>query len=124
LQHASRNIWTFEHKQCEFVIAGDDNGPQFLRLDLALFVAAHIEEFVAEANEYLASFVAPERFEASGPWHVQSIEFGRKPTAALDVFEMQLVVDGDTYGLWRVRFRYHSPPIDRYFPEQFSRQQQ
>jgi hypothetical protein len=84
---------------------------------------ARIGEFVAEANDYLAAFIVPERFQAFGPWELQGVEFGLNPADSPDVFEVMLVLDGDTYGLWGVRFGYSGPPLDRFYPVQFSRRQ-
>ena len=90
---------------------------------MAGFVAARLDEFVAEANGYLAAFVVPERFEASGEWELHGVEFGRNPADPPGTFEVLLVLDGDTYGLWGVRFALSGPPLDRYYPVQFSRRQ-
>jgi hypothetical protein len=39
------------------------------------------------------------------------------------VFEVLVVLDGDGYGLWGVRFGFFGTPLDRYYPVQFSRRQ-
>jgi hypothetical protein len=116
-------VWTFDFHSIEFVVAGGPDGPDSVRLDVARFVAARLDEFVSEANGYLAAFVVPERFEASGTWDLQSVEFGRAPDDPPDVFELMLVLDGDTYGLWGVRFKLSDPPLDCFYPVQFCRRQ-
>ena len=124
LRHlAAEGTWAYDHRGAEFVVAGEPDGPDHARLDVAGFVAARLDEFVAEANGYLSAFVVPERFEGSGPWELQGVEFGRNAIDASEVFEVLLVLDGDTYGLWGVRFVPSGPPLDRYYPVQFSRRQ-
>ncbi len=116
-------VWAYTHCGGEFVVAGGRGGPDPARLDLAGFVAARIEEFMAEANSYLSAFVVPERFEASGPWELHGVEFGRNPADLSSGFEILLVLDGDTYGLWGVRYALSGPPLDRFYPVQFKRRQ-
>jgi hypothetical protein len=119
----AEDAWAFDYHGDEFVVFGGPEGPDPARLDAAGFVAARIDEFVAEANGYLAAFVLPEKFEASGLWELQGVQFGRNPVDPPKTFEMLLVIDGDPYGLWGVQFVHFSPPLDRYYPVQFSRRQ-
>jgi hypothetical protein len=115
--------WAFDCQGGEFVVGGGPDHPDPARFDVAQFVAARIDEFVGEANGYLAAFVVPERFEACGPWALHGVEFGRDPADPTDMFEVLLVLDGDTYGLWGVRFQFSGTPLDRFYPVQFSRRQ-
>jgi hypothetical protein len=112
-------VWVFECVGGEFVIRGGPDGPDPIRLDLARRVAASISMFVAEANVYLAAFVAPERFKAFGPWNFEAAEFGQQSVERfrayrtskcypaddrVDVFEIILSLGNDIYGVWGVRF--------------------
>ncbi len=123
LHQPSEGVWVFDFQGCEFIVGGGPDGPDPAGLDLAEFVAAQIDEFVSEANGYLTAFVVPERFGASAPWKLQGIEFGRNTADPTDVFEVLLVLEGDTYGVWGVRFSFSSTPLDCFYPVQFSRRQ-
>ncbi len=78
---------------------------------------------MTQANDYLSAFVNPERFESCRPWMLESVEFGRRLTDSVDDFEMFLVLDGDTYGLWSVRFGFVGAILNRHVPQQFSRRE-
>ncbi len=116
-------MWMYECVGGEFELAGDADGPDPIRFDLAQRVAAHIDLFVTNANDYLLAFVVPGRFESRGPWMLQSVAFGLRLDDSVDDFELFLVLDGDTYGLWSVQFCLADTPLGRYFPNQFSRRQ-
>jgi hypothetical protein len=123
LYRLARKAWSFEFDGIEFVVGGGPKGPRPDRLDVAERVATRIDAFVTEADEYLAAFVVPDRFEARRPWEVYSIEFGSQSSDLADEFEVLLLLAGDTYGLWGVRFRFRGPPLDRFYPIEFRRRQ-
>ncbi len=54
---------------------------------------------------------------------LERVEFGRRPNDSVDDFEMFLVLDSDTYGLWSVRFGFAGSLLNRHIPQLFSRQQ-
>jgi hypothetical protein len=58
--------WALDFGDCEFVVRGGEDGPEPALFDLAERFAGQSDEFVRVANDYLAAFVVPERFEASG----------------------------------------------------------
>jgi hypothetical protein len=123
LYHLARRAWAFQCDGIEFVVGGSPRGPHPGRLELAERVAARIEAFVTEADGYLACFVDTERFETHRPWQVESFDFGVQRSDAADEFEVLLVLEGDTYGVWGVRFRPGGPPSDRFYPIEFRRRQ-
>lgn len=119
----SDGVWVYDCVGVEFVVVGGANGPDSIRFEMAQQVASQIDAFVTQANDYLSAFVNPERFESCGPWMLESVEFGRRPTDSVDDFEMFLVLDGDTYGLWSVRFGFVGSILNRHVPQQFSRRE-
>jgi hypothetical protein len=115
--------WSVECDGIEFVIGGGLRGPRHDRLEVAERVATRIAAFEAEADDYLAAFVTPDRFDAHRPWEICGIEFGIRPSDAADEFEVLLSLGGDTFGLWGVRFKFSGPPLDRFYPMEFRRRQ-
>jgi len=113
--------WGFDWNELSFDVGGE-RGPDKTSLELARRVAANFEPFVMAANEYLSAMVSLERFNATLPWIAQGFEFGIYREDSFTEFEVCLVIDGDTYGLWHVRFRDVGPPVG-FWPVAFSRQQ-
>lgn len=103
--------WVFGWNELEFVVAGSPDGTNEMRFEFARRVALHAKAIVSAANEYLSALIEKGRFEASGDWMGEGFEFGKNPLDPLNEFEVSLVIDGDHYGLWRVRFRDSEPPI-------------
>jgi hypothetical protein len=120
---AARKAWAFQCEGIEFLVSGSPREPHRDRLELAERVAARIEAFEAEADEYLAGFVDTKRIKAHRPWRVESFEFGVRRSDAADEFEMLMVLEGDTYGVWGVRFRPGGALSVRFYPIEFRRRQ-
>jgi hypothetical protein len=120
---SAEGVWVFPCNSGQFAVCGGPDGQDPIRFVVAQRVAAHIDEFISEANDYLAVFVLPERFESSGPWEYERAEFGPQADDSVNVFEMSLTLHNDIYGWWAVRFVFAGSPLNRFYPNWFSRQQ-
>jgi hypothetical protein len=115
--------WWTVFQDVEIAVVGEESAPHAIRFEVARRVVLCVDAFVKEANDYLAAFVDKARLEADGNWEADGLVFGRRQSDSVDDFDLTLNIEGDTYGRWTVRFQLSGPPLDRYFPVEFSRRQ-
>lgn len=115
-------MWYFDCPYAQYHISvnirGTMNEPDPARLMFVGQIAERLQLFVAEASGYLAEFV-----KKVGPCYPQEVTFGADPEDTSDTFDLVLIMDGDDYGYWKVKFSFAGEPLNCFFPNEFTRSQ-
>ena len=113
--------WTFHTEppnSVEVVIEGDGNGPPPDTKALCTRITNDLPKYLAEAKEYLRTFISAPHFESKGDWSVDGLRFCDGDRT----FVVELSLEDDVYGYWTVTFR-NQPAELRAWPYQFARRQ-
>jgi hypothetical protein len=105
----------------EVRVAGDADGPFANMLDLAGRAFSTMDTMCLDTAKYIETALSNPGFRPTNGWEFQWFEVGLSRCGKHVDCELFIGKDGDTYGLWSVRFRWQEA-LTRFVPSAVTRQ--